>query len=337
MRSGLYSFYQIIENVKTETGIQNLRNRYSEIRQLVARAEYEINPYAGFLQKKRMVHFVGNGVFNGKAIKKPADFVMIDKVGCCEEGLCGNSFFENVSHVIICDKQPRTKITWSYWALTNDGEGNPFISYNHAEAVVAFVIWKMYSPKVYGGGGSLSVKNDFERQFNERCLEARGEDFFPNEAQLCRMYQTNKMSGFDFSQLGCADYCLSTECITTITETMPQPPVDDKKVYFWQDNSLAAEIQNAEDVTDEFLSTKEFISLTQAAAGYTFSFPYVGRYGFCIEDVDADSFSLVDLLQQSLENSVNVYYNAINRKLIFISKNYVAASSIYFKFLNNGE
>ena len=43
MVSGLYSFDEIIQDVSSETGIKNLRNRYSEIRKLIARAEREIN------------------------------------------------------------------------------------------------------------------------------------------------------------------------------------------------------------------------------------------------------------------------------------------------------
>ena len=70
MLSGLYSFSQIIEDVRQETGISNLRNEYPTIRQLIARAEREINPYAGFLVRKRMIYYVGNGNFDGLKIKK---------------------------------------------------------------------------------------------------------------------------------------------------------------------------------------------------------------------------------------------------------------------------
>ena len=62
MLSGLYSFSQIVEDVKQETGIENIRNQYSSIRQLIARAEREINPYAGFLIRKRIRNLLKRNV-----------------------------------------------------------------------------------------------------------------------------------------------------------------------------------------------------------------------------------------------------------------------------------
>ena len=115
MISGLYSFSQILEDVITETGQTNLRNRQSEIRTLIARAEREINPFAGLLVKKKMLYYVGNGNFNGKSIKKPKDYVFLDKAGCCDDGLCDGAIQENVSHIIICDTKIRTEIKFSYW------------------------------------------------------------------------------------------------------------------------------------------------------------------------------------------------------------------------------
>ena len=46
-----------------------MRPFYNEIRNLISRAEYDINPYSGFLRRKRMIYNKGNGNFDGKNIK----------------------------------------------------------------------------------------------------------------------------------------------------------------------------------------------------------------------------------------------------------------------------
>jgi hypothetical protein len=332
MLSGLYSFSQIIEDVKQETGITNLRNEYPQIRQLIARAEREINPYAGFLIRKRMVFFVGNGNFDGKKIKKPSDFVQIDKVGCCDDGLCSGSYYENISHIILCDNVQRDKIAFTYWGIQCDGDGNPITTFNHAEAVVAYIVWKLYSPKVFVGEASGNQRDAYKREFEDRCGESRGEDFFPSSESLMKMRQLSSMSTKEMDTLFCEDYCSSCDCITTISDNQFM----EKKVWWWQMKTINNKITNDTQVTDAFLLDKNQITLGQAINGYTYSYPYIGQIGFCIEDVLPNSVEIFDLLNMNMNNSLFSFYDVSKRRLIFVSKEYKSPSSIFLKFNYNG-
>jgi hypothetical protein len=331
MLSGLYSFSQILENVKQETGIANLRNEYAQIRQLIARAEYEINPYAGFLIRKKMIFHLGNGNFDGKKIKKPSDYVQLDKVGCCEDGLCSGSYYENISHVILCDNIKRDKIAFTYWGLQCDGDGNPITTYNHAEAVVAYIVWKLYSPKVFMGEGSANLAQAYKREFEDRCGESRGEDFFPTSESLIKMRQLASMTTKEMDALFCEDYCSSCDCITTISDN----EFMENKVWWWQMKTINEKITSDAQVTDAFLETKNQITLGQAISGFTYTYPYIGQIGFCIDNVAPNSIEIFDLLGHTMAGSLFSFYDVSKRRLIFVSKQYLSHSSIYFKLNYN--
>lgn len=332
MLSGLYSFSQILEDVKQETGITNMRNLYPTIRKLIARAEREINPYAGFLIRKRMVFYVGNGNFDGKAIKKPIDYVQLDKVGCCEDGICDGSYYENVSHIVMCDGVEREQIAFTYWGLQCDGEGNPITTYNHAEAVVAYVVFKLYSPKVFIGEGSGNQRNVYKMEWQDRCAESRGEDFFPSENSLIRMRALNSLSTREKDKANCEDHCTSCDCVTTKEDNSFMK----NKVWWWQLKNINEIISSDTQVTDAFLSDKNQITLGEAVSGFTYAYPYIGRIGFCIEDVLPNSIEIFDLLNQSMNGALNYYYDVTKRRIIFVSKEYLSHSSVYFKFNYNG-
>lgn len=332
MLSGLYSFSQIIEDVKQETGIENIRNQYSSIRQLIARAEREINPYAGFLIRKRMIFYKGNGNFDGVSIKKPTDYVQLDKMGCCQDGICSGQYYENISHIIMCDGKERDQIAFTYWGLQCDGDGNPITTYNHSEAVVSYIVWKMYSPKVFMGEGSGNQREVYKREWEDRCAEARGEDFFPSEESLKKIRIMNNMTKKELDTKDCEDNCTNCDCVTTIDENSSLK----NKVWWWQLKNINEKISSAEEVTDEFLSNKNLITLGEAINGRTFVYPYIGRFGFCIDNVLPDSIEIFDLLNQSMNNALTYYYDFSKRRIIFVSKEYVSHSSIFFKFKYNG-
>jgi hypothetical protein len=333
MNSGLYSFSQIIEDVKQETGIENLRNQYPTIRLLIAQAEREINPYAGFFVNKKMVFHVGNGNFDGKKIKKPSDFVMMDKVGCCHDGICQGHYIENISHIIMCDKVERTKITFTYWGLQCDGDGNPITTYNHAAAVVAYIVFKLYSPKVFMGEGSQQLRREYKTEWENLCGYSSGSDFFPSMESLLKMRQLAGIHLSEYDKFFAQDYCKSCDCITSISDETTM----ENKLWFWQMPNVNEKIDDISEITDAFLATKEQITLQQAIGGYTFSFPYVGQIGFCIENVGPNSIEIFDLLNMSMNSSLFYFYDVTKRKVIFVSKEYKTTSSIFFKFNYNGQ
>lgn len=331
MTSGLYSFSQILEDVILETGQTNLRNRIPEIRKLVARAEREINPYAGFLIKKKMLYIVGNGNFDGKTIKKPQDFVFSDKVGCCEDGLCDGSYQENVSHIIICDNKERTEIRFTYWGLQSDGQGNPVTSYNHADAVVAYCVWKLYSPKVFVGEGSLQVKMELEKQWEERCGESRGEDMFPSDDSLRRIYRTNQMSSLNANQITEYDRCI--ECSTcTETDDNPTETTNDMKVYYWQLSNLNERIVNViPTISQAFIETKANEDYSVFNAGFMVVNPYIGSLNLAIAATGFVQYKIFDVLNNNITDEFDAHYFQNEQIMLYTSKNAYSHSSINFK------
>ncbi len=332
MISGLYSFSQIIEDIIIETGQTNLRNRHADIRKLVARAEREISPFTGFLVRKKMLFIVGNGNFDGTNIKKPTDFVFVDKVGCCEDGLCDGAYQENVSHIIICDKKPRTEIKFTYWGLQSDGQGNPVTSYNHADAVVAYCIWKLYSPKVFTGEGSLNVKMELEQQWENRCGEARGEDMFPDESSMNNIYRINSWSSLEMSNKTEYDRCISCDCCIPTIDDNPVIIENDMKVYYWQLNNIHQGISTVLPlVTPAYLETKANEEFSVFNAGFLVVNPYIGRLVMAIAVTDFVQYKIFDVLGNNITDEFQAHYFQDTKIMLYISKNAYTHSSINFK------
>lgn len=331
MTNGIYSFNQIIEDVILETGMTNIRNRHSEIRKLVARAEREISPYTGFLVKKKMLYYVGNGNFDGTNIKKPSDFHSVDKVGCCHDGLCDGSYFETNSHIIICDKKQRTEILFSYWGLQSDGQGNPITSYNHADAVVAFCVWKLYTPKVFTGEGSLNVKLELEQQWENRCGEARGEDMFPDENSMNNIYRVNSWSSLEMSKKTNYDRCVSCDnCITVIDDN---PIINtNMKVYYWQLNNMHENQSTIiPTVTPSFLLQQNNEPFASFQSGFTVVNPYIGRLNLAIMESDFVLYKIFDVLNNDVTDEFTPHYFQSTKIMLYTSKNAYSHSNINFK------
>ncbi len=332
MITGLYSFEKIVQDVAQETGITNLRNRYGELRQLIARAEREINPYAGFLIKKKMKHFVGNGVFDGKSIKKPDDYVHLDRVGCCDDGLCDGAYYETVSHIVICDKKERTEITWTYWGLQFDGNGNPVTSYNHAEAVVAYLVWKLYSPKVFLGEGSIGLKNQYQQDWENRCMESRGEDMFPSVSGMDAIFKMNKWASLHFENMTTHDRCLCCEsCLVTIEEEEPMEPTE-QMIYYWQLDNVAHRIEHVVPlITVPFVESKPSEALSVYAAGTFTTYTGIGAICFAIKESEFVNYKITDTIGVDRTNNFDRHYFEDLKIMLYVSKNHHSHSSIYFK------
>lgn len=325
--SGIYSFHKIIESIREETGIQNLSNEIFSIRKMIYDAVFDINPWGTMLVKKTMLFYKGNGNFDGRNIKKPSDFVMVDRD---QQGL-----HETISHFMICDQKVRDKVEFTYWGLQCDGEGNPVVSNNHAPAVVAYIVWKMYSPKVFMGEGSAQMRREYKMEYETLALAARGHDAFPTETALRNMRRYSMMSMLDMDYSLAVDRCIKTSCIP-VTDDNIKPMTN--KAWYWQFNSVSQNIESADEVTDSFLENNatqlEFTSLLN---GQNFNQPYVGRLGFVIEGVEFGTVSMIDVLGADTRSAFNHFYDFDKKRLVIVSKNAISQSSIFLKFTHNGE
>lgn len=357
MKYSIASFQEVVEGVKQETGIKDLSNMYQDIIQMMSRAERDINPYSGFFVRKKVRLHKGTKFFDGRNIKKPFDFVELDSVGTCNEGICPGSYRENISHIILCDGKKRQSVVISYYTLNCDGFGYPVTTHNHLEAVIAFIVWKLYSQLTFMGQGNFNVKRHYQQNYEDFCMASRGHDAMPNDHELEIMSRLNHMpkhrlmnfvNGVDVI---CCDGVEIEDYGKPEEDKNPEEPMKNKKVYFGQikgpklvemSTSLAQkiiDIKTQDDSSRDALDRSDYdinqISLHEAMVGYTYPFQMLGRYFFFIDDVDDNSVEVYDLLYQSMGDSLDKIYDVERRRLILYSENYITPSNIYFKMIYN--
>lgn len=319
------SFYDIVEGVKEETGISNLVNRYNEIARLIVRAERDINPYAGHFILKTIRYKSGTINFNGTRIKLPDDF--IETINVFDKIDRGRSELEilnsNNTHLLLCNGIVNQSAVLKYWAIQKDPEGNPFIPYNHFEAIVAFIVWKLYSQRTFQNDGSANVKQNYKDVYEQFCKAARGNDIFQDLGVLDKMRALNGIPAqYEVIMDDCFCSCGIIDDNSAAEEL--------GKVWFWQEESLSQEIFE-DDVTDEFLADKLKVQYNSFKAGTYFSTSFIGRYGIAIQDGPQTPDSIIDALGSSIADSVNYKYYPHRKLLVLISKNYVSPGTFFLK------
>lgn len=284
MRSHVYRFEQFILDLMDSTGIKNLSNRYSEIKRLMVRGEREINPYGSILMRKKMKLYVENGNFDGTKFKLEDDFMFLDKVGCCAEGLCEGDYYQDQTHIILCDGETRTEITYVYWAIMTDNNGNPFTTYNHSEALIKYIIWQWKLQQAFMDEFSFNQIAYLERNFLDAADFARGEDIFPTAEQFERMAITNQTemmivwTKFHRDEDGCVECsCLADYSELAPGEEVPDtntaPTVDDNSVplqlapYYFSYGDFTNNYQDAE---NHLPGTLVLVSVPDPSLGYIY-------------------------------------------------------------------
>lgn len=319
------SFFDIVQGVKDETGISNLQNFYQSLHSLIVRAERDINPFAGHFIKKRVRYKKGSGAFNGKAIKIPDDYIeAIDVYDRAEPGRAPMETRENVSHILLCNGIVNETAVLSYWATQMDSNGHPFVPYTHFEAVVAFIVWKLYSKRVFQNTGSVNAKKDYQFIYEDFAKAARGSDFFPDENNMTNMRDESHTASM-FAVVTDDDCFCACSIIDDNT-----PPVTDMKIWYWQENSLTQQITE-DDVTDEFLSNKQTVEELAFKAGVYFTSSYIGRYGIAIQNGPSTPIGIIDALGTSIRDSVTYKYYPEKSLLVLISKNYITPGTFLLK------
>lgn len=320
------SFYDIAEGVKAETGISNLVNRYNEMINLIVRAERDINPFAGHFIRKKLRFKIGSGAFNGKNIKLPNDFVegmgVYNGMG---ENRCEFETIMTPTHAIICNGGSHPVAILDYWAVQMDPEGHPFVPYTHYEAVVSFIIWKLYSQRHFQDKGNLNTKMNFQDIYERFARAARGFDFFPDQDSMNNM--TSRLNIPTMFDIIGDDGCF---CACGIIDDNTPPEPEKLEIWYWQENSLSQGI-TLPDVTNEFLEDQEKISEASFKSGTYFTSTYIGRYGIAIQNGPTTPAPIIDALGSSIEPSVEWIYDESRKMLILISKNYITPGTFFLK------
>jgi len=339
MNGKYVTFDDIVLELSSVLGLNNLHNQLPVIKRYIVNAEKEINPYKSLLVKKRMTYHKGNGNFDGKNIVLPKDFNKIDTVGSCKDGLCSGAYIETPTFIVLCDGKKRDKITFTYFGIACDGTGNPFIVANHKEAVIAYIEYMFYRPNMNKGTGNMNYYITLQRNWEDRCMEARGEDFMEEIVEnLDQVSMFSNSSIYDLSMQERLEKQDSCECQACFVIDFDDNEYMNKKVYFWQFSQISSEMTPEECSSEDFLKMQNQTDLKSFMDGYIINYTRIAKYGFAIEDVNSeDDIEIYDLTGSSIKNSIEKYYDTINRRLIVLSNNIVSHSSIYFKFKYNGK
>lgn len=335
MVSGLVSFEQVVEAVKDETGIENLRNYYERIKRLMFRAEKDIG-YSGGVILKKAVYIKNQNGFNGTYIPFPEDYVEHESLGNCQGPFrsCAYSFRPTGIRL----NQSADKAVLLYWGVFCDGRGNPVTTHNHFEAVVAFVVWKMYSSRVYLNQGNFNAKKDFQLTYEDLCLAARGNDVFPTQEQWNELaflgYQDRRplimypMAGFDY-----CDDSIQEACLPTTENTNPQM---NKTVYFWQEGNTATTVNDVQSQFESdkpnYFTGKNSDLMSVFLQGRIVNYNLIGRICFAIRETDNTNWQVLDALNNDVTDLFNTFYDAETMTVFFVSIENYTYSSIYFKF-----
>ena len=187
MYSNLIPFENIIDAVSDATGIKNLRNQYPQIRRFISRTEKDIG-YGGTLILKRVCYSTEDGTIlvdstheNGR-FRLPRDIVKLEEVGMCWQGLCPSDYRIQGNWGFLCRKI--TSFDLMYYALLCDGTGNPVVTENHEEAVIAGILWRMYQAKLWNREGDRVTYKELGVEYEDRVAEARGNDIWPSVLAL---------------------------------------------------------------------------------------------------------------------------------------------------------
>lgn len=335
MRSGPVSFEQVLAQVKMETGFSNLRPLYSSIRSLIFWGTKDIG-YGDTIVQRTNKYEAGNEFFDGRILQLPDDFVELDKVGCCKEMMFeGCDYNVQGKYLFLC--RPKKDIQIKYSTYICDGRGNPVISYNHFKAVVAYIVWKLYSKKKFLGKGNLSLDAKYEQDFERYAAAAVGNDALPvTPEDWLALGSLNRMSSFDalvHLQDGKCCGCAPKNIFKKPEEG--EDTMENKEIYYWQFDDLSKTIDFAPQIDQAFLDTKDTVTLGELNNGVAIPYIGIGRVAFAITGTQPGLYTIRDILGQDItENVFDSHYDFGTETEIFISKEHYTHSTIFYKFEN---
>lgn len=334
MISGIVPFEEIVQSIKDETGIENARPFYEKFRRLMFRAEREIG-YGGSVEIKKKT-FILEGVTNsipgfGKYFKFPEDFIEFEGVGkgCCQIASCHYS----ITSEGIRFKNKQTKnVVLLYWGINTDDNGYPIVTRNHEEAVIAFIVWKIYSQRIFLGIGNMNANINYEQKFTSLLLESRGDDAFPTLEQWNAI---GKLSYTDRRLLLDEPVHSYSYCDDSIGGEFPDDEENMNKtaVYYWQ-------LTNVQDRIEEvipflsltYLQTKPVKEYHQFESGVDVVYTSIGRACFAIKDTNDIYYTIIDVLGIDISHMFERYYDESIRTILYVSDEIRTHSTIGYKF-----
>lgn len=105
-------------------------------------------------------------------------FLIVDVVSSGEFGWGYVNYTIQDNKIIFSSNYDGQKVTVQYQGAVTDCDGFIEIGENHVRAIEAFITWKYYQRKCAKSpsGGNMNMMRDWERQWNQLCSHARGDD-----------------------------------------------------------------------------------------------------------------------------------------------------------------
>lgn len=223
MLSGLVYFEEIVENVKDATGLENLRPHYDRLRRSIFNAERQIGAGGLIIRKKKQMT-KGDGFYDGRTIVMPADFIQEYSYGDLSAGSLNGNILS-----LACDGPD--EIDLYYMGFLLDNYGNPVTTRNHMDAVVAYCVYRLYSPRVFLGKGSANIYQMYFEEYKDECHGARGLDAFPTEEEWSQIGLTMNGGAFE-AFTNCGLNTILSDCNDTFFSNEGEvAPGDDERVY----------------------------------------------------------------------------------------------------------
>ena len=335
MYSKIVPFQDIIQAVKDETGIENLRNLYPKISRLIYRIEKDIGFGYGMILKKVNFSKEEETIIE-RRIKLPDDLVIIEAIGT-DDSTLDPSIYAHQGNFLFFHADI-SSIDLVYYTMLCDGEGFPAVTENHFDAVVAGVKYYMYQPKVWNGEGSAQLMKYLQEYYFARLGEAIGNDVMPStDLEWSQIAQHVRMSYRDIL-LYSKEQSYEGAPLTSLSsgDAASKPVPVNATVYDWQYTETTSSISDAVSIDQAFLDSKQKSSLVVFSSGKVISYTAVGRVALAIQNIDINKFRIQDLFGADITEIVfDNYYNVETRTQIYISKDVFAFGNIFYKITNS--
>lgn len=340
MISGIVPFEEIVQSVKDETGIENLRPFYEKIKRLIFRAEKDIG-YGGSVELMKKTYLIA-GITNidpnfGKFLKFPQDLIELEGIGQDCKAIVENKYRPTAEGIRFCEKQTKDTVLL-YWGINTDDNGYPMVTRSHEDAVVAYIVWKLYTSRVFLGIGNMNAKQDYERAYTTECLAARGDDAFPTLEQwnaLGQLSYTDRRTLID-QNVHSYDYCAEYED-ELVEEEVVVPP-SEQNIYYWVHDSLSDDIiQIIPLITPTYLLGKNFktaeVFKNLVVMDNLASSPgaAIGRIVFAVTSAHDAGFMILDAFNNNISHLFNPYHDYETDIKIYVSQSVYSYFSLGFK------
>lgn len=337
MYSNIVPFENIVDAVKDETGITNLTNLYPTLRRLIYRCERDIGFGYGLIIKKVRYSIADGTIVSGR-IKLPQDLIKIESFGTCEGGLCPGKYVHQGNFLFFCSSIPFFDLV--YYTMLNDGNGNPCVTENHFDCVVAGIKFYLYQPKLWNNEGNLNFGRELKQYYFDRIGEAIGDDVMPTTkeewSQIAGQLRMSYRDTLIYDQKkNC--YCAVPIGINDAFLPPEEEQIQDGSIiYYWQYNDLISNISLAPDIDEAFLDVQDKVTLSSFLSGVVIAYEAIGRVAFAIKNTLENHYYITDVFGVDITSIVfDTYYNETLKTQIYISKEYYTFGNIYYKLMKN--